>query len=189
MPYKDIHKRREAVRKSDRRQRERATDLTVDILKTVVLYDLKTGTFTRLKSFYKRHIGQRADKLSGNGYRVIRILGRVYPAHRVAWMYVYGRWPSDLIDHINGNPVDNRISNLRECTSTQNQANARPRKDNASGYKGVFFCKISKKWIAYLDCNGSRINLGRFKEKSTAIEARAQAEIAHFGEFTWRGAA
>lgn len=93
---------------------------------------------------------------------------------------------SNIVDHINHNKSDNRKSNLRECTPAQNSM-------NRNGVAGITFDKLSNKWNAYIGMNYKRINLGYFKVKQDAIEARKKAEKKYFGNFTcggdseWRG--
>lgn len=87
------------------------------------------------------------------------------------------------VDHINGNKLDNRKSNLRFCDNKQNSANSKKRKDNSSGYKGVYYAKKDKKWIANICIDGKSINLGRFDSaQDAAIKYNSCAKVA-FGEF------
>lgn len=93
--------------------------------------------------------------------------------------------PDDLVvDHINHNKLDNRVCNLRVCTQQQNNMNARKGCNNTSGVRGVSFHKTNNKWKANIQVNGKRMHLGYFKTKDEAIEARRQAEIEYFGEFS-----
>ena len=87
------------------------------------------------------------------------------------------------VDHINRNPLNNHISNLRWATPTENQQNASIRIDNASGTTGVFFNKSNQKWQAQITADGRKIHLGSFEDKNDAIFARTEAEIRFFGEF------
>ena len=88
-----------------------------------------------------------------------------------------------VVDHINRNPLDNRICNLRICTQHENSMNQSIRCTNKSGATGVLWDKNRNKWRAYIIVNGKQIYLGRFNTKEEAIEARLQAEIEYFGEF------
>ena len=87
-----------------------------------------------------------------------------------------------VIDHINHNTLDNRKQNLRIVTRVQNQMNMSKRKDNTSGFTGVHFNKRSDKWMATIQVNYKSINLGTFKNKEDAIEARKKAEEKYFGK-------
>ena len=104
-------------------------------------------------------------------------------AHRLAWFFVYGEWPQKQIDHINGNKSDNRISNLRLATASQNLSNKGITKSNTSGYKGVSFNRTKKKWMASIKVNKKSINLGYFLTPEEASEAYKAAAIKHHGEF------
>lgn len=86
------------------------------------------------------------------------------------------------IDHINGNPLDNRRSNLRVCTQSENACNRGPRVDNTSGFKGVSLCSRAKKWVMEIQFKGKRIRK-RFLTKQEAIEAYKKAAIELHGEF------
>jgi hypothetical protein len=111
------------------------------------------------------------------------IRGRRFQAHRLAWLYVYGEWPNGAIDHINRDPGDNRISNLRLATPTQNNANRARPACNTSGVKGVSWIGKSRKWQAQITVHGRQKYLGRFSEKDLAVQAYRKAASAYFGEF------
>jgi hypothetical protein len=87
------------------------------------------------------------------------------------------------VDHIDGNGLNNKISNLRICSNSQNQMNAKLRKDNTSGYKGVHWDAWSQKWRAEILADGIHYRLGRFKTKEDAIDARLKAMVEHHGDF------
>ena len=99
------------------------------------------------------------------GYVLISIDGTRYPAHRLAWLYIYGQWPNGQIDHINRNPSDNRIVNLREATVAENGHNAGLRIDNTSGFKGVHRHRnlLARPWQARIKFGSRRISLGYFE--------------------------
>ena len=96
--------------------------------------------------------------------------------------YILGRIEAD-VDHINGDPTDNRRCNLRFATRTQNNQNMRLRSDNSTGYKGVCCHKKTGKYLAYINANGKRIHLGSFTNPEEAAEAYDKAAIYYFGEF------
>ena len=96
--------------------------LSAERLRAVLSYDPETGVFTRTVRLANRHqIGDRADFIitAGNqrGYYRVSLDSERHLAHRLAWLYVYGKWPELTIDHINRNPSDNRIQNLRDVTA------------------------------------------------------------------------
>jgi len=117
------------------------------------------------------------------GYRQVVIDGRPYKAHRVAWFIVWGGWPKAQIDHINGIRNDNRLTNLREATPTENNRNVRRRRNNSSGVAGVWFEARSGKWVAVIKIAGRVTRLGSFRDLDEAAAARKAAEQHYFGEF------
>lgn len=92
------------------------------------------------------------------------------------------------VDHINGNPLDNRRANLRVCTHAENTRNQIPRKGNASGLKGVYWHKETGKWRALIKAGGRSVSLGLFKTKEQAHQAYCEAAKKYFGEFANSGA-
>ena len=114
--------------------------LTAEELRELLRYDPNTGIF-RWKVKQRRvsyGVGDVAGSLdSSSGYHRIRIDGRDYRASRLAWLYVYGRWPTDEIDHKNTIRDDDRLANLREATRGQNNYNTKRFSTNTSGLKGV----------------------------------------------------
>src|SRR5262245_33505102 len=115
--------------------------LTAERLREVLDYDPSTGVFKSNGGRCGSRVGATlVGTVRPDGYREIRIDWQRYLAHRLAWLHVHGSWPAGDIDHVNGNPSDNRIVNLRLATRTQNNANSR-RRPNTSGFKGVHFCR------------------------------------------------
>jgi len=142
--------------------------ITKEYLSSIICYDKSTGIF---KWRIYRSATAIAGSIAGNtshvsGYRLIKISRKSYLAHRLAWLYVYGEWPVDEIDHINGITDDNRIDNLRQATRKQNQQNIRmPKSTNkASGFLGVHWHNQNKKWEAKIRDNGKTIHLGLFDD-------------------------
>lgn len=111
------------------------------------------------------------------GYWRIWINGRHYAAHRLAWLFVYGKWPDGEVDHIDGAKNNNRIKNLRVTTKAGNQQNQRKaRKDNKSGLLGVYWRPDTEKWRATIQTNKKRISLGNFDSADLAYEAYIKAK-------------
>ena len=164
--------------------RKRNPTLTQIELRNILDYAPETGCFTWRKSpSDKIRVGQIAGGRHCQGYTSITFLGQKYLAHRLAWLYCFGVWPKDQIDHINGVKTDNRIKNLREATAVENGRNMRLPKDNTSGYKGVYRDRTRRKWLAHIRVNGVMKNLGRFTDIEAAANAYAKAARENFGEF------
>lgn len=125
----------------------------------------------------------------GNGYVGINVGGKQYYAHRIAWLFTHGRWPSEDIDHINRDKQDNRIVNLREATRSQNQRNHPLTAANKSGHKGVRWNKQARRWVAFMRINKKPKHLGSFTRLEDAVEARRRAETRHCGPFAYNEAA
>lgn len=105
-------------------------------------------------------------------------------AHRLAWLYIYGEWPIDQLDHINRNTSDNRIENLREATQSQNNANRSANKSKKySPLKGVSFYPDSKRWTASIRINNKNRHLGCFDTAEEAHAAYVAEADQVFGEF------
>lgn len=130
--------------------------------------------------------GDTAGDLNGQGYFRIMLNCKRYLIHRLIFLYHHGYLPR-FIDHIDGNPSNNKIENLRECSSRQNQFNSKTRKDNTSGVKGVHWKKGIKKWVAQISVNGKYKNLGSFSDIKDAESAVRKARIASHGEFANHG--
>lgn len=157
--------------------------LTQEELKSKLHYNPDNGIFTRIQSTQSIRAGDIAGSKSNQGYLQIRINCKQYQAHRLAWLYVYGEMPNGMIDHINGVKDDNRIKNLRESTSQQNQFNTGSYKNNKSGYKGVSFHKSSNKWSAKATLNGKGKHLGLFTTPELASQAYKVFATKHHAEF------
>lgn len=162
-------------------------ELTQEYLKSVLNYCPESGVFTwRVKTCHKVTVGKVAGNINSRiGYRYIGIDGKAYLAHRLAWLYMTGKWPKDEIDHTNLNRSDNRITNLREANRSQNNSNTPVQKNNKSGLKGVSPVKDSKKrpWVAQITVAGKQTNLGRFETKELAHAAYCKAAEKHKGKY------
>ena len=162
-----------------------AVDLTAELLRSLVYYDPEAGVFYSLSDRNGGiKAGQSLGSENGKGYIDFNLCGRSYRSHRLAWLYVYGVWPKDQIDHINRDRADNRIDNLREASNKENQQNASLSKRNSSGYKGVTWYKRHQKWTASIRVSRKLLHLGYFKRINDAVAARELAEISHFGKFS-----
>lgn len=111
---------------------------------------------------------------------------RVYK-HRLAWYLHYKVWPAKILDHINHDPSDNRIDNLRECDRKQNNANSRKPNTNTSGFKGVCLTTNGKRYRAYIRHGNRQVNLGRYDNVEAAAAAYINAAIKYRGDFACGG--
>jgi hypothetical protein len=116
-------------------------------------------------------------------YRRIIIEKRRYIASRLAWLWVYGKWPNDFVDHANGNKQDDRIGNLRAATKSQNHANTSAPAHNTSGLKGVSWSKRYGFWLAQIQHKNKHHFLGYFVTPAEAHTAYREAASRLFGQF------
>lgn len=131
-----------------------------------------------------RHAGKRAfTAIQGDGYLCGGIFGTVYLAHRVAWCIFYGQWPVNQIDHKNRNRQDNRISNLRDATHSDNARNVTSAKLSSSQYLGVSWHKPTQKWQASIWTGERKKHLGLFHSERLAAEAYDTAAMVMFPKF------
>lgn len=163
-------------------------DLTADRLREVVHYCPETGVFTWLIARRGNPKGSFAGtihrpKRSLASYVLMGIDGRCYRAHRLAFLYMTGAWPVHHADHKNLDGTDNRWSNLRDATPSQNQANRAVLSHSRSGIKGVSFHKRDGLYHAEIRFKGSRFSLGYFKDPSVARLVYARAARKLHGEF------
>jgi hypothetical protein len=158
-------------------------NLTAERLRELLHYDPGTGEFTWLVSTSNRvRAGETAGTTDGR-YRQIKIDGRIYRSHQLAWLYVTGKWSSGHLDHINGDPSDNRLTNLRPATSSQNGANSRKGVNNKSGFKGVSWHAQNQRWRARIMVGRRQIFLGLFADPAAAHTAYITAAKEYFGEY------
>lgn len=151
--------------------------MNADIVRAALDYDPSTGVFIR-KSKNPRWFGKPAGTLVGSGYIYIHVAGRSIPAHRLAWLCVTGEMPRGHIDHIDGDPTNNRISNLRDVDRATNLQNRRrPERGNKSGFLGVVPNK--RRWSAQLQVNGRAVHLGTFDTPALAHTAYVEAKRIH----------
>ncbi len=147
--------------------------ITQEKLKSILEYDSNTGIFIWLNANSNRvKNGSIAGTLMNKGYIHIKIQGKKYLAHRLAWLYVYGIWPLKFVDHKNNIRSDNRIDNLREATNSQNICNRTKQKNSTSGYKGIYWNKRDKIWIVQIKKNNIIHRCGYFKNLEDAIIVR-----------------
>ena len=161
---------------------------SIDILKNEVSYDEKTGIFTRLKTHpkLKYKVGDVTGVLTPSGYLQISIKNKIYLAHRLAWLYVYGVVPSKNIDHIDGIKTNNSITNLRELHQKHNVENIK--KAKTSNKLGVLGVSVQNKgsglkpYRSRIVVDGKEIHLGTFEKIEDAKKAYLIAKRKyHYG--------
>lgn len=161
--------------------------ITQQELKAWVHYDPATGQFTRVERRGRWAKGSAVGSMHPKGYvwvcRMENGRNVNYMAHRLAWLWMTGEWPTNEIDHINGVRSDNRWTNLRQATREQNNQNTGLRADNSSGFKGVTRPKGRTKWHAYINENGRRKFLGSYPTAEEANQAAIAARQVAHGEF------
>lgn len=158
---------------------------TIDIeyAKEKLDYNPETGIFTRKTNHGGRKKGSQAGTLTHDGYIRIFVNRKAIMAHRLAWLLHYDEMSDMQIDHINAIKSDNRISNLRLCSHSQNQANKALQRNNKSGYKGVHWNKKARKWVSRICIDGKKVDLGFFDKPEEGSIVYNQAADKYFGEF------
>lgn len=155
--------------------------ITTEVLKKELNYNPQTGKFTWIKIKQGVVVGAQAGSISYYGYTTICVNGKNYQASRLAWLYVYGKWPEGQIDHINHNKTDNRIINLRDTTYSENQQN-QVKAHLGGKYKlplGVTFDKQSGKYKVRLNLKGKVLLNALFETSELASTAYLKAKRKH----------
>jgi hypothetical protein len=159
--------------------------ITQGILKEMFTY--KDGKlFWKIRKAVCTIIGEEAGSTDIRGYCNISIDHKKYKTHRLIFLLHHGYLP-EYIDHIDGNPTNNRIENLRECTAAQNQWNQKENTRNTSGIKGVAWHKRVKQWQARVCVSGVRHYLGYFRSPELAAKAVKEFREQYHGDFVNHG--
>jgi hypothetical protein len=160
--------------------KEKRSTLTADWLRENMVYEPEIGVFLWRVRGPGRVMGKTLGSKNWDGYLAMKIMGDLYYAHRVAWLYVNGVWPEGTIDHIDRNRSNNAISNLRLATHSQNSARKRTKRYIAPA-RGVM--PQGPGFVSRIYMNGKRHYLGYFKTVEAASAAyQAKAKEVH-GEF------
>lgn len=157
--------------------------LTQNKLKELLNYDPETGIFTwKISTSPYIKVGRVTGTAPTKRYIQIGINRRYYLAHRLAWLWMTGSWPSSDIDHINTDRSDNRFSNLREATNGQNSMNRSALRNSKTGVKGVSWSRGSKSWKVQVTIN-KKLHHKSFKDFDDAVAAAKEMRERLHGEF------
>lgn len=160
--------------------------LTAKELKRILHYNPKTGIWTRIFSNGRSDlVGSICKCVDGYGYVQIRIGKQRLKAHRLAFLYMIGKFPKQEVDHIDLNRANNKWSNLREATKRQNMMNMKVRRDNVVGLKGVTRTKDG--FMVRIVVDGKRKYIGLFGNQFDAHRAYLKEAKKHFGLFARGG--
>lgn len=157
--------------------------LTAERLRELVSYDADTGIMRWIARGKGRRVGDAVGARNSKGALVTKINQTILYVHRLAWLYMTGEWPAVLVDHINGDPADNRWCNLRAADYIQNGHNRKRHRNNTSGFKNVAWDKKNSRWEVILWKDGKNHRIGRFLDKADAIAASREAMRRLHGEF------
>lgn len=157
--------------------------LTRKLIRKFFIYDSKTGVFKNRIDRGHQEKGKIAGWKDRQGYLVIELGKKVYRLHRLAFLYVTGKLPKYLVDHRDRDKSNNRWSNLREATKSQNGVNCKLSKKNTSGIKGVSYDKNTGKWVVHMRINKKTKYFGEFCDINEAAKVRKKAVLEFYGEF------
>ena len=161
-------------------------DISQEYLHSILHYDPDTGVFTnKVHRSANSRAGDVAGSMAGEGYLLIGINKRRYLAHRLAWFYIHGVWPDNMIDHIDGVRHNNALNNLRQATNAENLRNQPKQAHNTSGYKGVTWKADRQKYRAYTKSATKQVHLGYFDTAEEAHAAYCKAIRKYHGEFSY----
>lgn len=155
-------------------------------LQNSFIYDPKGFLVWKTGNYVGRKVGWVQSK--PKPYWVCQFGNRKCYVHRLIFQFHHGFCPK-VIDHVDGNGLNNRIENLRESCPSKNMFNIGRSKDNKSGQKGVYFCNTNKKWVAQIQAFNKRKTLGSFENKTQAIQAYNKAAKIIHKEFFNKGGA
>ncbi|QHJ80476.1 MAG: hypothetical protein [Bacteriophage sp.] len=159
------------------------SDLTQELLKSVLNYDATTGSLTWCSKSHSKRIvlGSRAGyRVNSTGYRAINLFGTLYPEHVLIWFYINGVWPKGQIDHENHIRDDNREVNLKDATFLENMRNRKAMQGTITGHQGVWYNKRTNRYVAEITMNGKKVYQKSFVTAAEAVEAR-RIKLNEFG--------
>lgn len=166
--------------------------ITPEMVREVLDYDPASGVMqwrarpvfrSQDQTWNTRFADQPVGRADRDGYLRFTLMGIQVLVHRAAWAHVHNEWPPQMIDHRDGNRINNAISNLRLADVAQNTANARKRAGTRSRFKGLTWCATHRKWKATVQRRGVTKLVGYFDDEETAHAAYCAAAAAVQGEF------
>lgn len=157
--------------------------MNIDKLKTIIKYEPTTGEFWWIEPKRGRKLDVPAGSINYKGYRIIVIAGKNYLAHRLAFLYMTGEWPSEYVDHIDGNPQNNKWENLRAVTAQQNSWNKKRKYNSYTGIKGVRKVLFSDMWEVNIWINDTLYSEGPFKTYQEACKRYDEIAFKERGIF------
>lgn len=162
-------------------------EISISLLRDYFNYDPASGEIRWKKSpHHKVKAGDIAGFIEPRGYRVLQFKKTLWKGHRIALALMNNEFPNGEVDHIDGNPSNNRFENLRVVDKSQNQMNRAVSKNNRSGIKGVHFCESKQKWVSRISVGKNRIHIGGFNSFDEAIQKRKQFEDEFYGQYARR---
>lgn len=156
-------------------------ELTQERLKEVLHYSPDTGVLTwAAKTSRKVVVGSSAGSIRVDGYIHVGVDGTRYLAHRLAWLHVYGAWPTKHLDHVDGDRSNNSMRNLRVCTDAENGQNRKgPNANSRTGYLGVTYDRRYGTYSAHITRQGVKTHLGTFSTPEEAHQAYLAAKARY----------
>jgi hypothetical protein len=157
--------------------------ITAEVIREFLEYIPEAGTLLQKKARPKVKVGAIAGVVTPYGYRYIQLSGKKYAAHRLVWLIETGAMPEGELDHIDGNKLNNKFSNLRVVTRKQNCENKGAQRNNQLGLRGVSYNTRLKKYVAQIQHHGKNKYLGVFSDPQAARAAYILAERELFTHF------
>jgi len=152
-------------------------------LQKLFKYNKETGDFIRkVKTAIATSVGEKAGYKNKQGYVQMRIQGKTYQAHALAWLYMFGEIPT-LIDHIDGNRSNNAITNLRIADRSINGFNREKKSESSSVFKGVLWSKRLQKWFVQIKVDGKQKYCGSYSSIEEAIRVAKEMRRQYHAEF------
>lgn len=165
--------------------KDKTSGLTVERLKQVLHYDPASGDFVWVEKTTPTAricVGSVAGQIDSTGYVRIWLDGERYLAHRLAWLYMTGEWPTEMVDHRDIDKANNRWSNLRTATNSENKANGRTYKKRSDLPKGVR--AAGGKFAAQIVHNYKHYSLGTYQTPEAAHAAYVSKATELHGAFS-----